>query len=253
MSRVVALSLAVFLASSTVTVESARAAERPELSKIKRRLTREPAYTAKEPLFALYVFGPQARTLVWAVLDKSEPDAPHYDVLFFDRNADGDLTAADERIEGSVHGDRVTFDIGSFTDRASNQTHTGLSISRTEGEDSMTMFRMKWCDKVAVRGGYAPQVGPYTQFAPTPAEAPILWPGADGSFSFQFWQQLDPLDIGGSEDVRVFLGHQGLGKNTFCAVPDTFLPKDVPVIATLIYRDKEGNEHRARSELSQRC
>src|SRR6266568_3833040 len=72
-------------------------------------------------------------------------------------------------------------------------------------------------------------------------EAPILWPGADGSFSFQFWQ-LDPLDVGGSEDVRVFLGHQGLGKNTFCAVPDTFLPKDVPVIATLIYRDKEGKE-----------
>jgi hypothetical protein len=144
-------------------------------------------------------------------------------------------------------------DIGSFTDLLTSQTHTGLSIRRTEGEDSTTMLRMKWCDKVSIRGGYAPEAGPYTQFAPTPAEAPILWPGADGSFSFQFWQQVDALDIGGSDEVRVFLGHQGLGKNTFCAVPDTFLPKDVPVIATLIYRDKEGKERRARSELRERC
>src|SRR6267142_1658119 len=100
MSRVAVLSLAVCLASSMVTVGSARASDPPDLSKIKRRLAREPAYTAKEPLYALYVFGPQARTHVWAVLDKSISDATNYDVLFFDRNADGDLTTADERIEG---------------------------------------------------------------------------------------------------------------------------------------------------------
>jgi hypothetical protein len=139
------------------------------LSKIKRRLAREPEYTSKQPLYALYVFGPQARTHVWAVLDKSKVDAPHYDVLFFDRNADGDLTAADERIEGTGDADEVTFDIGSFTDRESQQTHTGLSIRHTEGEYAITMFRMKWCDKVPIRGGYAPEVGPYTQFAATPA------------------------------------------------------------------------------------
>ena len=58
---------------------------------------------------------------------------------------------------------------------------------------------------------------------------------------------IEPLDVGGSEDVRVFLGHQGLGENTFSAVPDTFLPEDVPVIATLIYRDKDGKERTDRS------
>jgi hypothetical protein len=224
----------------------------PDLSKIDRRLTKEPAYTCKQPLYALYVFGPQARTRVWAVLDKSQPDAATYDVLYFDRNGDGDLTKADERIEGKLKDDTMTFDIGTFTDPLSGQTHTALSIGRSEGEDSMTMFRMKWCDKVAVRGGYAPKPGPYTQFAPTPAEAPVLWPGADGPFSFQFWT-IDTLHVGSSEHVRVFLGHQGHGENTFCAVPDTFLPESVPVIATLIYRDNEDNERRARSELRQRC
>jgi hypothetical protein len=252
MKRVAAVFLLACLAVLTVPDHPVLAADPVDLSKIKRRISREPEYVAKEPLYALYVFGPRAATHVWAVLDKSKPDAPQYDVLFFDRNADGDLTADDERIEGEARGDEVTFDIGSFTDPKSKQRHTGLSIRRNEGKNSITMFRMKWCDEVAIRGGYAPQSGPYTQFASTPTAAPILWPGADGAFSFQFWM-IDTLHVGESEDVRVFLGHQGLGKNTFCAVPDTFLPKDVPVIATLIYRDSVGKEQRFRSELRERC
>jgi hypothetical protein len=80
----------------------------------------------------------------------------------------------------------------------------------------------------------------------------VLWPAADGPFSFQFWLP-EPLAIDQADDVRVFLGHQGRGPNTFCAVPDTFLPKDVPVLATLIYTDKGGKEQRARSELRERC
>src|SRR5262249_28266451 len=128
MNRVAAFSLAVCLAMLTVSSGAARASDPPDFSKIKRRLTREPEYASKQPLYALYVFGPQATTHVWAVLDKSKPDAPHYNVLFFDRNADGDLTAADERIEGSGDGDEVAFDIGSFTDPESKQRHTGLSI-----------------------------------------------------------------------------------------------------------------------------
>jgi hypothetical protein len=113
-------------------------------------------------------------------------------------------------------------------------------------------LRMKWCDKVMIRGGYASDAGPYTQFCTTPAEAPVLWPGADGLFSFQFWLP-SPLTIGEADDVRVFLGHQGHGPNTFCAVPDTFLPKEVAVLATLLYRDKDGKEQRAQSELRERC
>jgi hypothetical protein len=246
------LQVRLFKAGLTPACAADRAASVPDLGKIDRRIAKEPAYTAKEPLYGLYVFGPEARMRVWAVLDKSEPDAPTCDVLYFDRNADGDLTAADERIKGKVDGADTFFDIGTITDRASEQTHTGLSIHRRDGEYSMTMFQMKWCDKVVVRGGYAPVPGPYTQFATTPVEAPVLWPGADGAFSFQFWM-VDPLQIGQAEHVKVFLGHQGHGKNSFCAVPDTFLPKEIPVIATLIYRDKDDKERRARSELTERC
>jgi hypothetical protein len=231
---------------------SSPAADPPDLSKIERRIAKEPAYNCKEPLYGLYVFGPEAKTRVWAILDKSGPDATAYDVLYFDRKANGDLTEPGNRIAGQTDGGQVSFTIGSFTDPLSKQTHTEMTITRSGGQDSSVMLRMKWCDKVSIQGGYAPQAGPYTQFAATPAEAPVLWPGADGPFSFQFWQ-LRPLIIGEAGDVRVFLGHQGHGRHTFCAVPDTFLPRDVPVLATLVYTDKDGKERRVQSELRERC
>jgi hypothetical protein len=230
--------------------QAGMAAEPPDLSRIELHIAREPAYTSDQPLYALYLFGPEAKTYVWAVLDKSQPQAETYDVLYFDRDADGDLTAYDERIEGEVSGTAVTFDVGSFSDPQAGQTHTGITITRHG--DSMVMLRMNWCGEVVVRGGYAPVPGPYTQFAPTKEEAPVLWPGADGVFSFQFWM-VEPLKIGRQSDVRVFLGHAGKGPNTFCAVPDTFLPAEVPVLATLVYKDAAGTEHKAQSELRQRC
>jgi hypothetical protein len=235
-----------------LTGGSTHAADLPDLSKIERRLAKEPTYQAKQPLYGLYVFGPEARTRAWAVFDKSKPDATAYDILYFDRNANGDLTAPEARIEGKAEGGSVTFDIGSFTDPLSKQKHTELAITRQGEPNSSVMLRMKWCDKVMIRGGYAPEAGPYTQFATTPADAPVLWPGADGPLSFQFWQ-FSPLPIGEADDVRVFLGHQGHGRNTFCAVPDTFLPREVPVRATLLYTDKDGKERRAQSELRERC
>jgi hypothetical protein len=240
------------LAAMVSRTGTAAAGEPPDLSKVERRLVKEPAYRSKQPLYGLYVFGPQARTRVWAVLDKSKPDAAAYDVLYFDRNADGDLTAAAERIEGKSDTGSVTFAVGTFTDPLTKQEHKGLTISNRDGDPPTTFLKLEWCGKVVVRGGYAPVSGPYSQFARTPAEAPVLWPGADGPFSFQFWLP-EPLLIGGSNDVKVFLGHRGHGKNTFCAVPDTFLPKEVPVLATLIYHDKDGKERRAQSELRERC
>jgi hypothetical protein len=228
------------------------AADLPDLSTIDRRIGKEPVYKSKQPLYGLYVFGPDAKTRVWAVLDKSQPGATAYDVLYFDRNADGDLTAANERIEGKTENGRVQFDMGSFTDPLTGQKHTEFVLSYRPQEDGMVMLSMKWCDQVVIRGGYAPKPGPYTQFAVSPAKAPVLWPGADGPLSFQFWS-MSPLVIGSEEELRVFLGHRGHGTNTFCAVPDTFLPKQVPVLATLIYRDINGKEKRAQSELRERC
>src|SRR5262245_32438608 len=62
-----------------------------DLGKIDRTLVKEPAYESQlKPKYCLVVFGPEAKTRVWLVLDG--------DVLYVDRNGDGDLTGKDERI-----------------------------------------------------------------------------------------------------------------------------------------------------------
>jgi hypothetical protein len=61
----------------------------PDLSKLDRTIRKEPEYQTKSPRYCLLVFGPEARTRVWLVLDG--------DSLYVDRNGNGDLTEPDER------------------------------------------------------------------------------------------------------------------------------------------------------------
>ncbi len=69
----------------------AAAPARPaDLKKVDRTIVKEPKYTS-QPYYALLVFGPEAKTRVWIVVDG--------EVLYVDRNGNGDLTEADERVE----------------------------------------------------------------------------------------------------------------------------------------------------------
>jgi hypothetical protein len=61
-----------------------------ELTEIDRSIRKEPIYQSKNPLYCLLVFGPEAEIRVWVILDG--------DVLYVDRNGNGDLTDPDERI-----------------------------------------------------------------------------------------------------------------------------------------------------------
>src|SRR5579883_3277208 len=61
-----------------------------DLTKIERRLAKEPAYQAK-PKYCLLVFGPEARTKVWLVIDG--------DTLYVDRNGNGDISEKEEGID----------------------------------------------------------------------------------------------------------------------------------------------------------
>ncbi len=68
----------------------ASAAAAVDLSKIDRSIRKEPVYQSKEPQYCLLVFGPEAKVRVWLVLDG--------DWLYLDRNGNGDLTEAGERV-----------------------------------------------------------------------------------------------------------------------------------------------------------
>ncbi len=60
-----------------------------DLTKIDRTIGKEPAYRS-EPKYCLLVFGAEAKTRVWLVLES--------DTLYVDRNGDGDLTDPEEDI-----------------------------------------------------------------------------------------------------------------------------------------------------------
>src|SRR4051794_18801088 len=62
----------------------------PDLTKIDRTIAKEPAYQSKAPRYGLLVFGPQAKSRAWVVLDG--------DFLYVDRNCNGDLTEEGERL-----------------------------------------------------------------------------------------------------------------------------------------------------------
>ena len=55
-----------------------------DLSRIERKIAKEPAYQSQQPGYCLLVFGQEAKTRVWVVRDG--------DTLFVDRNGNGDLT-----------------------------------------------------------------------------------------------------------------------------------------------------------------
>src|SRR6516165_9330594 len=69
---------------------SAALAPAADLAAIDRRFVKEPTYQSK-PRYCLLVFGPEAQTRVWLVQDG--------DVLYVDRNGDGDLTEKDKRVK----------------------------------------------------------------------------------------------------------------------------------------------------------
>src|SRR5262245_20330579 len=62
-----------------------------DLSKVDRTIAKEPAYHTKTPKYCLLVFGAEAQTRVWLVLDG--------DTLYVDRNGNGDLTEAGEAVK----------------------------------------------------------------------------------------------------------------------------------------------------------
>src|SRR5262245_26057979 len=89
--------------ATTARFAPAPADRAPDLTRIDRRIAKEPAYRSKEPRYCLPVFGPEAKTRVWLVFDG--------DTLYADVNGNGDLTEAGERGVADRNGCCVVGDI----------------------------------------------------------------------------------------------------------------------------------------------
>lgn len=221
----------------------------PDLARFRNTLRKEPDYVCKHPRYGLAAFGPKADKALWLVLDKSSSSADAYDVLFIDRDGDGDLTGKGERLTIESDG---RFRVPDFIDPSTGAKHGALTV-RVDGERSMVMLSLQWHGKFRIGGGYPqdPDEG-YMRFADRPTEAPVVWLAGDAPVRFQRWYS-GKLSIGEADDFKVFLGQPGLGKHAFCAAQEHILPDYEWVRATLIYRDGMGKEQRLVCELRERC
>jgi hypothetical protein len=227
-----------------------------DYAKIDRHIAKEPKYNAS-PRYALFIFDPKGEFRVWAVLDKSKTDGPHYDVLYFDTNGNGDLTEAGERFTGAYDetAKNLCIPVGKLAVPHTKLVHTDLKFLTVERHGYKGFwFSMKWNGTDSVDGGYAPfSSEENTIYATSARKAPVLWPTILGPLGFLATDKL-VLPIGGAKDVQFIAGNPGSGPDTLCAVHEHFLiPGKDRIVATLIAKDAAGQEVRARTEIKKHC
>ena len=224
-----------------------------DFANVPRTIAKQPKLVG-EAEYGLFVFGLKGETRVWAVLDQSRGHG-RYDVLYLDLNANGDLTDEGERFIPASGGsaEESTFKIGRFvqpgTPAESPRTHTNFTITWTP---TLVGYRMRWDGGEHTMGCYGPDGQTYGRFGRDPKSALILVPGHDLPFQFETWLSSE-LSASSENQFKVFVGNQGSRTGGFSCVDDQFLKKDEFVIATLLYKDRQGKQQSVRYELRERC
>jgi hypothetical protein len=219
-----------------------------DFKKVDRTIRKLPDLKSAKPLYGLFLFGVDGRTRVWAVLDKSAKDKTEYDILYLDRNADGDLTGKDERFE-SRSAEMRTFVIGDFKEPGTDVIHTDFEIGWIAGSFS---YRMKWAGGPKTMGPQGRTGDEFARLAPSPKEAPIFVPGTDRPFEFEQWRS-GTLKRGQVNDFKVFIGNRGDRTGAFSCVDETFLPEGESVLVQLVCKDATGKERKLTAELKDRA
>jgi len=232
-----------------------------DYGKLARTITKEPTYQAR-PLYALFVFGPAGEARMWAVLDKTRSDLDYYDVLYFDRNANGDLTEPDERFVGTYSergaraGMALVLRIPELRVPGTGIVHKKFLVStvRKKGRRGI-WFRMRWRGTTTVSGGYGATGMDTTLWASTPAKAPVIRPTVLGPLSFALWgPKTVTLPVGGSGSISLLVGSRGSGPDTLAVVDEHHLDLEKDALtATLIARDAAGRELRTRTRITGHC
>jgi hypothetical protein len=254
-----------------------------DLTKVNRTIAKEPAYVSKQPRYCLLVFGPQAATRVWLVIDG--------DFLYIDRNGNGDLTEPGERVrfsafraagegpiaeqreaeagviwEGKLKHERFVVqqqrvrksyaakepweeallaDVGKTGDDLVYQLSVSLEIRPRPG------------DPIRIAGRVSQSAGTdgtgFLQFADRPEAAPVVHFRGPLQMGLFVPQRLPPAADEGK--LEAFVGTPGLGKGTFAAVNyDGLITAGASPVAEIEFpAASDGPPLRARYTLPHRC
>jgi hypothetical protein len=232
-----------------------------DLAKIERRIAKEPKYVAA-PRYALFVLDEAADFRVWAIFDKSTPDAPFYDVLYFDMNGNGDLTDRGERFVGkrdaslAPAGLEMLIRVGDVAVPGTKLVHKGLRFSTSPKEGRVGFwFDMKWNGGTEVSGTYGDVGTDTAEFAGSAEKAAIIHPDPNATLSFALWMN-GPVEmkIGAATHLSLVAGHRGLGPNSLAVVDENFLnlAKD-ELLATVVAKDAAGKELQTTTPIRGHC
>jgi hypothetical protein len=189
-----------FVACASGRAQPQRDAKTPDLTKIDRKIGKEPAYK-KSPEYCLVVFGSEAKLRVWVVVDG--------DIVYVDRNGNGDLTEKGKslKLESTDRGKySPPCEVGDILDPHTKLTHKEMKVGLW-GEDSYRIsvdaaFESK---KIPRLYGFA-----NVTFARKPADAPVVHFGGPLRMG---------LSIATIDDRPAFLcaliGTPGAGKGSF--------------------------------------
>jgi hypothetical protein len=234
-----------------------------EFATVERRIQKEPKYVGS-PGYGLLILDPSAKVLAWAAFDKSNPELPYFDVLYFDRNANGDLTEAGERFPGENEGASeggdplLRFHVGAFSVPGTSITHTDLEfVTFTRAGKKGFGFNLKWEGKAIISCGHDQLGSGPTGFGTSVQNAPIVRPTTLGPLSFALYGESSgrvELRIGQEQLIKVMIGTLGSAPDTFCALSQDFLiaGKD-KLLATLMATDRAGDMARVRTTITGRC
>ena len=237
------------------------AADDVDLAKIERKIAKEPKYVAA-PRYALFVLDEEARFRCWAVFDKSTPDAPYYDVLYFDRNGNGDLTEPAERFAGKRDaamadaGLEMLVKVGDVPVPGTERVHRGLRFSTSPKKGRTGFwFDFRWDGKTQVSGSYGPVGLDTAEFAESAATAAILHPDPNATLSFGLWMESPvKIPVGGEAHLNVIAGHAGLGPNSLAVVDENFINLDRDeLLATVVAKDAQGKEIETTTRIKKHC
>jgi len=236
---VLAVGLAVVPARAGAGSDAAHA----DLAKVARTIGKEPVYQTKAPRYCLLVFGREAKFRVWLVQDG--------DVLYVDRNGNGDLTESGKRVEkkdGAAGGRR--FELGELRDgtlRHRIDSVMEMTMTPESVGDAKEFARLKgshhqaintWISVEAERSAGDDRKLPrhikyivngdgqgYLSFADRPQDAPIVH--LNGSWTFGLQDIKQHLVAGQKTMLQLGVGTPGVGPGTFAFVryPNT-IPSD---------------------------
>jgi WD40 repeat protein len=252
-----------------------------DIAEVDRTIVKQPAYESDEPGYALLTFGSPAKDRVWLVWDGES--------LHVDRNGNGDLTDSGEKVAaerlrpGWAKEEGYTFHVGELT--VGGRTHKGLVVQLTRLErfptgtfnerpdvqavlakdpQAMTMVMQVDAELPGAPGGgiggrrtftAGPiDLGGVLQFAPRPADAPVIRIG--GPLVINFCFERPKLRLSRESEFRLVVGTPGAGPGTFARLAyDGTIPKNAhPLVEIAFAPAKPGDSPVKESvELKERC